>query len=100
MLASPQVLTRHAAVRCQQRSVAQDLVALVLEHADFRNFVGDGVQLAMVTRKRLRATKNPELRAVKERVEGLTVLHNPADGVVVTVFWADGRLGRRYRRSR
>ncbi len=95
MLASTQWLSRHAEVRCQQRSVPVDLVALVLEHADRRVFVGDGVQSLMITRKRLKTAKHAALCAASERLDGLIVLHHPIEGVIVAVLRADGRAARR-----
>jgi hypothetical protein len=100
MLASNQWLTRHASIRCQQRGVPLDLVALVLEHADRRVFVGDGVQSAMITRKRLKAATHPAVCAASKRLQGLIVLHDPIAGVVVTVLRGDRKAARRYRRRR
>jgi hypothetical protein len=97
MLASSLGYTRHAQTRCQQRSVPRRLVELVVEHADRRVFVGDGVQAAMITRKRLKMSRVPQLKAERERLDGLMVLLDPEDGTVVTVMWADGAVARRYR---
>lgn len=90
-------LSSHARVRCQQRCVSSHLVALVVQHADSRVFVGDGVQALMVTRKRLRFSPVEEVRAQQDRLSGLIVLRHRADGAIVTVMRA-GKRSRRYLR--
>ncbi|MBL8552608.1 MAG: hypothetical protein JNJ73_21655 [Hyphomonadaceae bacterium] len=97
MLASSLGFTRHAEARCQQRSIPRRLVELVVAHANRRVFVGDGVQAAMITRKRLQTSRVPQLKAERDRLDGLMVLFDPQDGTIVTAMWADGAAARRYR---
>lgn len=95
-------LSKHAALRVQQRGVPHHLVAALMNHADFEAPVGGGCTVLRMTRERL---SDPEVRdalgADRERLRGLSVVWSDRTGEVVTVLRPrQGSTGRRYRRGR
>ena len=92
-------LSRHAAARCQQRSIPMRLLGVVLLHADSRVHVGGGVIAAMIKRRKLQKLARSGIVVDPARLEGLVVLYDPAVAAVITAMRAIGSRSRRYRRN-
>jgi hypothetical protein len=92
-------LTRHAAVRANQRGVTHEAVQAVIAWADVELPARDGCSVLRVSRRRL---TNRALRAtlgvLADRVRSLALVVAGDTGEVVTVL--HGRpVGRRHRRA-
>jgi hypothetical protein len=85
-------LSRHAELRCQQRGITQDLIALVFNHADVETAIGDGCTFIRVTKREARRVGGDDRLA---RV-GLVWSGSRAQ-VVSVVPIRSGPAGRRYR---
>jgi len=95
-------LTRHAAVRANQRGVTIELIEALLLYADIEFSVGGGCTCLRCSREALKAA---ELRArigsIAEQLRGLRAIVADDDGQIVTVLHDHGNgAGRRYRRAR
>ena len=94
-------LTRHAAVRANQRGVTQQSVEAVIAWADVERPARDGCSILRFSRERLadralRATLGP----LADRVRSLALVVAGDTGQVVTVLHDHGRAhGRHYRRA-
>jgi hypothetical protein len=98
---TPTRLTRHAAVRANQRGITQQSVEAVIAWADVELPARDGCSILRFSRERLadrdlRAT----LGALADRVRSLALVVACDTGEVVTVLHDHGRArGRPYRRA-
>jgi hypothetical protein len=91
-------LSRHAAVRANQRGVPHALLQTLIEHADVETPVGGGCFALSISRARLREddTRRSFGSAI-DRVAGLAVICSGDDGAIITVMHDRGAAGRRYR---
>jgi hypothetical protein len=98
---TPTRLTRHAAVRANQRGVTHQTVEAVFAWADVELPAGDGCSVLRFSRERLadrdlRATLGP----LADKVCSLALVVAGDTGRVVTVLHDHGRPhGRHYRRA-
>ena len=69
-------LSKHAALRVQQRGVPHHLVAALMNHADFEAPVGGGCTVLRMTRERL-SDPEPPARAAASAVRALRVARGP-----------------------
>lgn len=92
-------LTRHAAVRANQRGVPHHLIDALFANADVDAPIGGGCRLLRVSRERLRdRAVRRALGAEADRMARLAVIWSDEAGAVVSVLHHfDGRRGRRYR---
>ena len=90
----------HAQVRAQQRGIRQQIIAVVLIHADLRLHAGGGLISIRLTKNGLRGLLEAEVpAAVREKAAGIILLLDPVTKTIVTVMHDVGREGRRYRRQ-
>ena len=94
-------LSKHAAIRTQQRGVPHHLIDALMSHADFEAPVGGGCIVLRMTKDRL---DDPDLAtslgAERERLRGLSIVWSERSGEIVTVLRPRrGSAGRRYRRG-
>jgi len=94
-------LSKHAAMRIQQRDVPHHLIEALMSHADFEAPVGRGCTVLRMTRDRLDdADLAASLGGKRERLRGLSVVWSERTGEIVTVLRPRrGSAGRRYRRG-
>jgi hypothetical protein len=91
------MLSRHAALRVQQRGVRPNVLDVIMANAEFSASVGSGCS---VIRMNSRQLKDPALRQHGERLHRLSVILSDATGEIVTVLRPRrGSVGRRYRRG-
>ena len=93
-------LSRHAALRANQRGVTHAMIDALLTHADIEASVGDGCTVVRFSRARLadRGLRQT-LGGTIDRMKSV-VLVLGGGGEVVTVLHDHGGLqGRRYRRQ-
>jgi hypothetical protein len=91
-------LSRHAAIRANQRGVPHALLQNLIDHADVETPVGGGCFALSISRSRL---QEEDIRlsfgSAIDRVAGLAVICDGDYGAVVTILHARGPVGRRYR---
>jgi len=92
-------LSRHAAVRTQQRGMPHHLLHAFLDHADIDAPAGGHCRLLRISRERLRdRSVREELGADADRLARLAVIWSSETGTIVTVMHQHaGGAGRRYR---
>lgn len=91
-------ISRHAAIRAQQRGVQVSTISFIFSFADTQVYVGNSCKAHSLSRRaalRLRELRHPPHDI--DRARRVTVITSP-DGEVITVFH-DRRGGRRYRRQ-
>ena len=90
----------HARLRAQKRGVCTTTVDHILRHADRRKWVGSGCQSYSISRRRLAALGRDEMPPqLRDRADGVAIVVDEAEGIIITVLHMDGRRGRRYRGS-
>lgn len=92
-------LTRHAAVRANQRGVPHHLLRALIDHADIDAPADNGCRLLRFSKERLKdRALRAEIGVETDRLATLAVIWSDSDSRVVTVLHhRAGRLGRRYR---
>lgn len=91
-------LSRHAAIRCQQRGVPVRVVQTLLDKADRVVPVGSGAYSRFVSKRRRRNLTAYGVPAwVVDRLESVCVV--TSGETVLTVFHRYGGKARRYRRG-
>lgn len=93
-------LSKHAAIRSQQRGVSYEIISVILDHADSDNNVGSGCYSIWLSKCRLRdRALRSKLGSALDRAAGITLVISGDSGEVVTVMHDHGgKRGRRYRR--
>jgi len=94
-------LSRHAAVRANQRGVTNAMLNALISYADYEAAAGDGCTVLRLSRDVL-ADRDVRrtLGAMADRLKNLAVVWSSATGEVITVLHDHGKAaGRRYRPS-
>lgn len=77
----------HAVVRCQQRGIPREGVALVLDEGDLVEPAGDHCERIRLSRRRLGVLRERGVdRHVLERVRNVAVVYSRRSAQVVTVM--------------
>lgn len=91
-------LSRHAAMRCQQRGIPTNVVWTLLEEADRAVPAGSGAYSQFVSKRRRRDLTSRGVPAwIVEKLMDVCVVTSGTS--VLTVFHGYGRKARRYRRA-
>src|SRR5262245_7716233 len=93
-------LSAHARARAKARGIPLRIVEAVYANADRSPYVGGGCRSYMVSRRKLAALAETIPAADRERMEGVILVIDPFDSVVITVLHADRCNGQRYFRQR
>ena len=98
-------LSKHAAIRSQQRGVSYEIISVILDHADSDNNVGSGCYSIWLSKRRLRdRALRSKLGSALDRAAGIDGLEIPIawavecfrmlplhlGGVALRVWWAGG----------
>lgn len=92
-------LSKHAAIRANQRGITHKMLEDLLACADVEAPVGGGCSVLRVSRERLRdRTLKAQVATRPEKLASLAVVWSDETGEVVTLLVDHGRpRGRRYR---